>query len=39
MQQIFNLNEDQTALKVLVAYTYKNLIRTNSDYAIDHFNL
>ena len=36
---MFNLDEDKTALKVLAADTYDNLIKTNSDDAIDHFNL
>ena len=36
---MYNLGEDQTALKVLVADTNHNLIRTNSDDAIDHLNL
>ena len=31
IQQMSNLDEDQTALKVLAADTYENLIRTNSD--------
>ena len=36
---MFNLEEDKTILKVLVADTYNDLIRTNSDEAIDHLNL
>ena len=37
---MYNLDEDQTALKVLAADMYDNLIRTNSDDAIvDHLNL
>ena len=36
---MFNLDEDETTLKVLVADTYNDLIRTNSDEAIDHLNL
>ena len=28
MQQMYDLDEDQTALKVLVADTYENVIRT-----------
>ena len=30
--------EDKTKLKVLVADTYKNHIRTNTEETIDHFN-
>ena len=36
---MFNLEEDKTALKVLVVETYDDLIRTNSDEAIDNLNL
>ena len=37
IQHMYNLDEDQTALKVLAADIYDNLIRTNSDNAIvDH---
>ena len=39
IQQMFNLEEDKTALKALVADTYSDLIRTNSDEDIDHLNL
>ena len=40
VQQMYNLNEDQTALKVFAADTYDNLIRMNSDDAIeDHLNV
>ena len=39
IQQMFNLDEDKTALKVLMVDTYDNLIRTNSDDAVDHSNL
>ena len=39
IQQMYNLDENQTVLKVLVADTYDNLIRTNSHEAIDHLNL
>ena len=39
IQQIFYLDEDKTALKVLVADTYNDLIRANSDDAIDHLIL
>ena len=35
----FNLDKDMTALKFLVADTYNDLIRTNSDDTIDHLNL
>ena len=36
---MFNLEEDKTALKVLVEDTYNDFIRTNSDEAVDHLNL
>ena len=37
IQQMYNLDEEQTALKVSVTDTYDNLIRTNSDDSIvDH---
>ena len=36
---MFKLEEDKTALKILAADTYDDLIRTNSDEAIDHLNL
>ena len=39
LQQMLNLDKDQTDLKVLAAGTYDTLIRTNSDDAIDHLNL
>ena len=39
IKQRYNLDKNQTALKVLVADTYDNLIRTSSDNAIDHLNL
>ena len=39
LQQIYNLDENQAALQVLVSDTYDDLIRTNSDSAIDHLNL
>ena len=39
MQQMFNLEEDTTALKDLAPDTYDDLIRTNSDEAIDHLKL
>ena len=38
IQQILNLEEDKTALKVLVADTYENLTRANSEETIDHLN-
>ena len=36
---MYNLDENQRALKVLTADTYDNLFRTNSDDAMDHLNL
>ena len=36
---MYSLDGDQTALKVLVADAYDNLIRTNSHDAIDHLHL
>ena len=39
IQQMYNLVENQTVLKVLVVDTYDNLIRINSDDALDHLNL
>ena len=40
MQQIYNLDEDQTEIKVLAADAYDNLLRMNSDdVIIDHLNL
>ena len=39
IQQMYNLDENQTAFKVLVADMYDDLIRANSDDAIDHLNL
>ena len=36
---MLNLEEDKTALKVLAANTYDDLIRTKSDESIDHLNL
>ena len=41
MPQMYNLNEEQTALKVLAMDMYDNLIRTNSadDTIVDHLNL
>ena len=35
---MLNLEEDETALKVLVTDTYEDLIRTNSEEAIDHLS-
>ena len=39
IQQMYNSDENQTVLKVLVANTYGDFIRTNSYDAIDHLNL
>ena len=36
---MYNLYKNKTSLKVLAAGLYDNLIRTNSDDAIDHLNL
>ena len=36
---MLNLQEDKTALKVLVANAYDDHFRTNSDETIDHLNL
>ena len=38
IQQILNLEEDKTALKVFAADTYKNVIRANSGKTIGHLN-
>ena len=35
---MFSLEEDKTALKVLAADTYEDLIRANSEETIDHLN-
>ena len=35
---MLNLEEDQTAVKVLIADTYKNFIKTNSVETVDHLN-
>ena len=35
---MLNLEEDKTALKVLAAETYDDLIRTSSEEAMDHLN-
>ena len=40
IQEMYNLDEEQTALKVSATDIYDNLIRTNSDDAtVDHLNL
>ena len=39
IQQMFNLEEDKTALNVPAANTYNDLNRTKSDETIDHLNL
>ena len=39
IQQMYNLDENQTALQVLATDSYDDLIRTNSDKAIDYLNL
>ena len=36
--QMFDLEKDQTALTALATDTYDDLIRTNSEEAIDHLN-
>ena len=37
---MYNLDEEQTVLKVLATDTYDNLIRTNAgDTIVDHLNL
>ena len=39
IQQMYNLDEEQTTLKVLATDMYENLIRTNSgDTIVDHLN-
>ena len=38
MQQMFDLEEDQTELKLLTAETYEYLVRTNLEKTIDHIN-
>ena len=35
---MLNLEEDKTSLKVLVADTYEDLIRANSEETIDYLN-
>ena len=35
---MLNLEEDKTALKVLVVDTYEDLIRANSEETTDHLN-
>ena len=39
IQQILNLEDDETALKILVSDTYEDLNRENSKETIDHLNL
>ena len=39
IQQMYNLDENKTALKVLTADIHDNLVRTNPDDAMDHLNL
>ena len=39
MQQMLDLEGNKTALKVLAADTYKDLIRSNAEETIDHFKL
>ena len=39
IQQMFNLEEDKTALKVLAVNAYDDLIMINSDETIDLLNL
>ena len=36
---MFNLDDEKTALKVLAVDTYDDIIRTNSNDAIDHLNI
>ena len=38
MQQMLDLEEDKTELKVLAAILIEDLIRTNSEETIDHLN-
>ena len=38
IQQMYNLDENQTALQILAPDTYKDLIRTHSEEAIHHIN-
>ena len=38
MQQMLDLEGNKTAFRVLVANTYKDLIRTNSEETIHHLN-
>ena len=38
IQQMLNLEENKTSLKVLVADTYDDVIRTNSEKTIDYLN-
>ena len=39
IQQMYNLDDKQATIKILVVDMYNGLIRTNSDDATDHFNL
>ena len=39
IQQMYNLDENQTALQILAPDTYEDLIRTHSEDAIEHLNL
>ena len=39
IQQMLNLEEDKTSIKVLEAETYEDLIRANLEETIDHLNL
>ena len=39
IQQLYNLDESETTLQILVPDTYEDLIRTCSDEAIDHLHL
>ena len=38
IQQMLNLEEDKTTLKVLVTDNYENLIQANSEETTDHLN-
>ena len=38
-EQMYNLDENQTVLQILAPDSYENLIRINSEDAIDHLNL
>ena len=39
IQQLYNLDENQTSLQILVPDAYEDLIRASSCKAIDHLNL